>query len=152
MAEEHGDNTREIAGTIVASYLENNQMPADDVPQFIRKVMAAVQGGPDGGAGEAASRPEPAVPVKKSVAADHVTCLVCGKRMKALKRHLRTEHGMGPEEYRAAFGLPRDHPLVSRNYSKQRADMAKRIGLGQSGGGRKKAAKTGTKRAAKKAG
>lgn len=130
---------REIAGAIIASYLENNQMPADQVPQFIHDVTAALRG-------EAAESPaeealQPAVPVKKSVGPDHVTCLVCGKQMKALKRHIRSAHGMSEGEYREAFNLTRDHPLVSRNYSRERADMAKRIGLGQKAKGRGRAKK-----------
>jgi predicted transcriptional regulator len=124
-------DVREIAGAIVASYLENNQMPADQVPPFIRSVIGALNGG---NADTATSEPEtatPAAPAQQRVGDDHVTCLVCGKRMKALKRHIRTAHGMDEQDYRETFDLPREHPLVSRNYSKERAALAKRIGLGE---------------------
>lgn len=147
MADEHEDNVREIAGNIVSGYLQNNQLPADDVPAFIRKVMAALRGGD--GIEVVQPDPRPAVPIKRSVADKHVTCLVCGAQYKALKRHLRSEHGMGSEEYRAAFGLARDHPLVSRDYSRQRAEMAKRIGLGQKKAAKKKPAKKTAKKAAR---
>jgi len=143
---EENTNTdvREIAGSIVASYLGNNQMPADQVPQFIANVISALKNGSTPEGRGATAEPEsykPAVPIKKSVGNDYVTCLVCGKQLKALKRHIRSAHGMDETDYREAFGLPRDHPLVSRNYSRQRADMAKQIGLGQKGRGRQSSRK-----------
>lgn len=128
--EETGSDVREIAGAIVASYLENNQMPADQVPQFIQSVLRALKEG-GGEAAAPAEAAKPAVPIRKSAGPDYVTCLVCGQRLKTLKRHIRTSHDMSERQYREAFGLPRNHPLVSRNYSKERAEMAKRIGLGR---------------------
>ena len=76
---------------------------------------------------------EPAVPVKKSVTADAIVCLEDGKKFKSLKRHLRTDHNLSPEEYRARWGLARDYPMVAPNYAKARSDLAKQMGLGQGG-------------------
>lgn len=133
--EESSTDVREIAGAIVASYVENNQMPADQVPGFIQNVMQALRTGGGEGTAAPAEALKPAVPVRKSVTPDAVTCLVCGQSLKTLKRHIRTAHGMSEQEYREAFNLPRSHPLVSPNYSKQRTEMAKRIGLGRKAGG-----------------
>src|SRR5918997_374836 len=84
--------------------------------------------------GNAALEPEPlepAVPVKKSVTADAIVCLEDGKKFKSLKRHLRTDHNLSPEEYRARWGLPRDYPMVASNYAASRSELAKKIGLGR---------------------
>jgi len=138
-------DVRAIAGRIVAAYLKNNQMPPDQVPSFIGNVLDALRNG-SGQAG-AEQTPDaagytPAVPIKKSVGADRVTCLVCGKPFKSLKRHLQASHGMDEQQYRAAFNLPAGHPLVSRTYSRQRAELAKRIGLGEKRRGRGRSRKT----------
>src|SRR5208282_6784314 len=77
---------------------------------------------------------EPAVPVKKSVTPDALLCLCCGKPFKSLKRHLQNEHGLSPNEYRAAFGLKADYPTVAPNYSAQRSSLAKSTGLGRKAG------------------
>lgn len=131
---EHDTETdvREIAGHIVASFLQNNHMPPENVPQFITDVMNALKNGAAVTEEEAPEprRLTPAVPVKKSFGPDHVTCLICGKRMKTLRRHLG-QHEMDEQTYRQAFNLREDHPLVSLNYSEQRREQAKRIGLGQ---------------------
>ncbi|WP_310542734.1 MucR family transcriptional regulator, partial [Phenylobacterium sp.] len=78
---------------------------------------------------------EPAVPVKRSIAPDHLVCLEDGRKFKSLKRHLRTKYDMSPEEYRAKWNLPKDYPMVAPNYAKARSELAKSMGLGQ--GGRK---------------
>jgi predicted transcriptional regulator len=93
---------------------------------------------------------EPAVPVKKSVTPDSVICLCCGQKLKSLKRHLATSHNMSPAEYRAAFGLKSDHPIVAPNYAAQRSQLAKSLGLGRKMGVKAPAAKkTGARRAAR---
>ena len=83
-----------------------------------------------GGSQPAPDRPRPAVPIKKSVTADHIICLEDGKKLKMLKRHLKTAYNMTPEEYRERWGLPRDYPMVAPNYAKHRSSLAKKIGLG----------------------
>jgi predicted transcriptional regulator len=77
-----------------------------------------------------ASRPQPAVPVKKSIAPEYIVCLEDGKKLKMLKRHLKTKYNMTPDEYRERWGLPPDYPMVAPNYAQQRSELAKKIGLG----------------------
>ena len=86
-----------------------------------------------------AERPDPAVPIKKSVTPDYVICLEDGKKLKMLKRHLRTAYDMSPDEYRQRWELPGDYPMVAPNYAKQRSELAKKIGLGRKPGRRAKA-------------
>jgi predicted transcriptional regulator len=99
----------------------------------------------NGGSAESASEPlKPAIPIKKSVTPDYIVCLEDGKRLKMLKRHLRTTYGLSPEEYRAKWGLPSNYPMVAPNYAAQRSEFAKKIGLGRSAtkrGGRRPKAK-----------
>ena len=81
-------------------------------------------------AAAATSRPQPAVPIKKSVTADYIICLEDGKKLKMLKRHLKTAYDMTPDEYRVRWGLAPDYPMVAPNYAKHRSNLAKKIGLG----------------------
>lgn len=134
MAEETKDQVRRVAGDIVAAYLSNNQMPPDEVPKFIRTIKEAVA---DDEAAPAANL-KPAVPIKQSVKPSAVVCLECGAEQKTLKRHISNAHGLSETEYKEKWGLPKDHPLVSPSYSKQRSAMAKKIGLGKKGGRKKK--------------
>ena len=125
-------NTSELLGlatNIVSAHVSNNSVAVSDLPQLIRDVyetLAAVQ---EGG-GREAERPTPAVSIKKSVTPDFVVCLEDGKKLKMLKRHLKTAYNMTPEEYRERWGLPSDYPMVAPNYAKQRSKLAKQIGLG----------------------
>lgn len=122
-----------LTSDIVAAHVSNNSVPVEDVPVLITSVFTALSGlGGDETAPEAP--PEPAVAVRSSVKKDHVVCLDCGKKMKMLKRHLSTEHGMTPEEYRARWNLGPDYPLVAPNYAETRRDLAKKIGLGRAPG------------------
>ncbi|WP_419320395.1 MucR family transcriptional regulator [Caulobacter sp. ErkDOM-E] len=132
--DDHSDLLDMTAG-IVSAYVGNNTVTATDVPALIRQVHSALSaiGGPVEAA-PAALR-EPAVPVKRSIAADHLVCLEDGRKFKSLKRHLRTKYDMSPEEYRAKWNLPKDYPMVAPNYAKARSELAKSMGLGQ--GGRK---------------
>jgi len=132
--DDHSDLLDMTAG-IVSAYVGNNTVTATDVPALIRQVHSALSaiGGPVEAA-PAAPR-EPAVPVKRSIAADHLVCLEDGRKFKSLKRHLRTKYDMSPEEYRAKWNLPKDYPMVAPNYAKARSELAKSMGLGQ--GGRK---------------
>lgn len=127
-----------LTAEIAAAYLGHNAMPAPQVPDLIRMIHAALQSLEAGPSTPTGGRePLPAVPVNKSVFADYIICLEDGKRMKMLKRHLRTAFGMTPEQYRAKWRLPPDYPMVARNYARQRSDFAKRIGLGHTAGARR---------------
>jgi predicted transcriptional regulator len=114
---------------IVAAHLSNNTVAVSELPQLIRDVYGAlaVVGG---SAPQPAERPNPAVPIKRSVTPDYIVCLEDGKKLKMLKRHLRTAYGLSPEAYRERWGLPADYPMVAPNYAKQRSRLAKEIGLG----------------------
>lgn len=127
----------ELAAEIVAAYVSHNSVSARELPGLIRETYTALANAAQlGGAGETSSEPQkPAISVKKSIAPDHITCLEDGKHFKSLKRHLHSEHGLTPEQYRAKWGLPKDYPMVAPSYSEARATMARDIGLGQKGRG-----------------
>jgi len=118
-----------LASDIVAAHLSNNKVPSSELPELIRNVVQALAGA---SAGEPAPtpRPDPAVSIKKSVTPDFIVCLEDGKKLKMLKRHLRTAYKMTPDDYRARWQLPSDYPMVAPNYAKKRSKLAKAIGLG----------------------
>lgn len=124
-----------LATDIVAAYVSHNQVPAGEVPNMIRSVHGVLGNLREGSQEEPATPQKPAVPVKKSVTDDYIICLEDGKKLKMLKRYLRSNFDMSPEEYRAKWGLPADYPMVAPNYAAQRSEFAKKIGLGR--GGRK---------------
>jgi predicted transcriptional regulator len=115
---------------IVAAYLKHNTVGPDQVPALIQQVYASLAR-----LGRAATEPEetrtPAVPIRRSVAPDAITCLDCGQKSKMLKRHLMTAHSLTPDEYRTRWKLPPDYPMTATNYSAQRSELAKSAGLGQ---------------------
>lgn len=122
----------EMTTDIVAAYLSNNPVEAAQLPELIRSVHQALTG--LGGAAEtAAPAPEPAVPVKRSVNPDYIVCLEDGRKFKSLKRHLRTQYNLTPDQYRAKWGLPKDYPMVAPNYAQARSALARQMGLGQGG-------------------
>jgi predicted transcriptional regulator len=121
-----------ITGQIVSAYFSNNAVPASEVPAMIKSVHNALSNLASSG-GEIVTSQKPAVPVKKSVTADYIVCLEDGKRLKMLKRYLRSNYKLTPEEYRAKWSLPRDYPMVAPNYAAQRSAFAKKIGLGTTG-------------------
>lgn len=124
-------NYVELAADIVSAYVSNNTVAAGDLPQLlgdIHNALVRVAGGPAEAPQEA---PKPAIPVKKSVTPDYIVCLEDGKKFKSLKRHLRTQYEMTPEEYREKWGLPADYPMVAPNYAEARSALAKKMGLGQ---------------------
>ena len=129
-----------LTSDIAAAHVSNNSVAVDEVPSLIANIYSALAG--LGGAGAAEEpTPEPAVSVRSSVKKDHLVCLDCGKKMKMLKRHLSTEHGMTPEEYRERWNLASDYPMVAPEYAATRRDLAVKIGLGRKPGqkrGRKK--------------
>ncbi|MGQ0741577.1 MAG: MucR family transcriptional regulator [Alphaproteobacteria bacterium] len=125
------DDILRLTSEIVAAYLRNNPVPASEVPAMIKNVHATLGGLAESIRGEGAPAQKPAVPVKRSVTPEHIICLEDGKKLKMLKRYLRSNYNMTPEEYRAKWGLPADYPMVAPNYAKQRSEFAKKIGLGR---------------------
>ncbi len=120
-----------MVAEIVSAYVANNPVQAADLPKLIESVHTALTDVDQQGVQADRSGLKPAVPVKKSVTDDHIVCLEDGKKFKSLKRHLRTRYDMSPEEYREKWGLPRDYPMVAPNYAKQRSQLARKMGLGQ---------------------
>lgn len=129
------DDLLRMAVDIVAAYVSQNQVAAAQIPDVIKTVFEALDG-LGGGTTEAPAEPlKPAVPVRRSVTDEYIVCLEDGKKLKMLKRHLRTTYGMSPEDYRAKWSLPADYPMVAPKYAQQRSEFAKKIGLGRQGGG-----------------
>jgi predicted transcriptional regulator len=117
--------------SIVAAYVSKNAVPAEQIPALISQVHSALL---RIAAGKGETMPEslkPAVPVKKSVTPEYIVCLEDGKKFKSLKRHLRTQYDMTPEQYREKWALPADYPMVAPNYAAARSRLAKQMGLGQ---------------------
>ena len=119
----------ELTSEIVSAHVSNNHVPAAEVPEAIQTVFDKLAGLAE--PAEEKVELVPAVPIKKSVSDDHVVCLEDGKKLKMLKRHLMTDHGLTPEEYRAKWSLPYDYPMVAPAYSRKREELAKKIGLGR---------------------
>jgi predicted transcriptional regulator len=116
---------------IVAAYVSHNLFPSGDLSHLIKEVhqTLAVLGGQQPGEQQAS---KPAVPIRKSISDSYIVCLEDGKKLKMLKRYLRTQYQMTPDEYRSKWGLPIDYPMVAPNYAAQRSEFAKKIGLGKS--------------------
>jgi predicted transcriptional regulator len=123
-----------LTAQIVAAHVSNNTVSLSDLPNLIDQVYRTLSG-----VGQETpmrlERPQPAVAVKKSVHPDFIVCLEDGKKLKMLKRHLKTAYNMTPEEYRERWQLPPDYPMVAPNYARQRSKLAKQIGLGTRGRG-----------------
>jgi predicted transcriptional regulator len=117
-----------LTAEIVAAHVSNNTVPLSELPALIQQVFQTLSA--IGTGDEQPPRPEPAVPVKKSVMPDYIVCLEDGKKLKMLKRHLKTAYNMTPEKYRERWGLPSDYPMVAPNYAKQRSQLARELGLG----------------------
>lgn len=120
-----------MAADIVAAYLSRNQLPAAGIPEVISTIVGSLDGLDRAKAASAAEPQKPKVPIRKSVTPDFIICLDDGKKLKMLKRHLRTAYNMTPEEYRAKWRLPPDYPMVAPNYAKLRSEFARKIGLGR---------------------
>lgn len=118
---------------IVSSYLSNNTVSTAEIPAVIEQVFKTLANVDGESPMATADRPQPAVPIKRSVTPDYIICLEDGKKLKMLRRHLKTAYNMSPEEYRERWGLPADYPMVAPNYAKQRSKLAKDIGLGTRG-------------------
>jgi predicted transcriptional regulator len=120
----------ELTTDIVSAYVRNNPVPAAQLPDLIASVDAAMRK-LQGPVAKPLQELVPTVNPKKSIFPDHIICLEDGRRFKSLKRHLRTDFGLSPEEYRSRWGLPADYPMVAPNYSQKRSALAKASGLGQ---------------------
>ena len=115
---------------IVTAYLSKNTLPPEEIPGLIRSVHATL-GHIAGAEAPVRETRQPAVPIKKSVKPDYIVCLEDGKKLKMLKRYLRTRYGLTPDAYRAKWNLPADYPMTAPNYAARRSDFAKQIGLGK---------------------
>lgn len=124
-----------LTAEIVAAHVSNNALQASDIPALIERVYKTLANvGPDNAPVTVSTeRPQPAVPIRKSVMPDYLVCLEDGKKLKMLKRHLKTAYNMSPEQYRERWGLPADYPMVAPNYARTRSRLAKDIGLGTKG-------------------
>lgn len=131
MSETHPKGFVDLTASIVSAYVSNNPTTAAEIPGLISVIHAALQRVSHGGPDTASEPAKPAVSVKKSMTPDHLVCLEDGKRFKSLKRHLRTQYNMTPEQYREKWGLPSDYPMVAPNYAVARSQLAKKMGLGQ---------------------
>jgi predicted transcriptional regulator len=121
----------ELATDIVSAYVSNNSVAAGELPTLIKDVVGALTRVTTDSSATPAEAVRPAVPIKKSITPDYIVCLEDGKQFKSLKRHLRTQYGLSPEQYREKWGLAADYPMVAPNYAAARSRLAKQMGLGQ---------------------
>jgi len=133
MTTKHEKRLIDLTATIVAAYVGNNTIAADDVPALIAQTHGALlrvsaNAGPD-----SLAEPRPAVPVESSITPGYLVCLEDGRQFKSLKRHLRAQYNMSPEQYREKWGLPPDYPMVAPEYAHTRSQLARKMGLGQPG-------------------
>lgn len=125
-----GDSMR-MTTDIVASFVANNKISPEEVTELIRSVHRTLAGLSNGSAEKLTERPKPAAPINKSIQHDFIICLEDGKKLKMLKRHLRSTYNMSPDDYRKRWGLPSDYPMVAPAYAARRSEFAKKIGLGK---------------------
>lgn len=120
-----------LTAEIVMARVSNYHVEAETLPKLIGDVYAALAGQVEDVVEENPERQQPAVPIRKSVFPDYIICLEDGKKLKMLKRHLKSTYGMTPDQYRAKWGLPSDYPIVAPNYAERRSNLAREIGLGR---------------------
>jgi predicted transcriptional regulator len=116
---------------IVSTYVSRNPVPASDLPALIRTIQASLAALSEPAPAPAPERLKPAVPIARSISDDYIVCLEDGKKLKMLKRYLRSRFDLSPEDYRRRWGLPPDYPMVAPAYAARRSDFAKQIGLGR---------------------
>lgn len=131
------DNSPDLLGLtvdIVSAHVSHNPVGMADLPSLIQQVHKTLASlgtaAPPVVAAPPVEKPQPAVPIKKSIQDDHLVCLEDGKKLKMLKRHLKTSYNLSPEQYREKWGLPSDYPMVAPAYARTRSALAKQIGLG----------------------
>ncbi len=127
-----------MTAEIVSAYVSHNDLPGSQIQDVIRSVFTTLNSHASGEGAAAQEPPKPVVSIRKSVTPDYIICLEDGKKLKMLKRHLRTTYNLTPEEYRAKWGLAADYPMVAPNYAAQRSAFAKKIGLGRKRAGGKR--------------
>ena len=125
------NNHVELAAEIVSAYVANNSVPASELPALLSDVHAAIVRVASGAVAPTPEAAKPAVSPKKSITNEYIICLEDGRKFKSLKRHLRTQYNLSPEQYREKWGLPPDYPMVAPAYAKARSALAKQMGLGQ---------------------
>ena len=125
-----------LTAEIVAAHVSNNPVALADLPNLITEVYRTLSSVGLPASKPQPERPQPAVPIKKSITPEYLICLEDGKKLKMLKRHLQTSYNMTPEQYRERWGLTSDYPMVAPNYAKHRSSLAKKIGLGTKPRGR----------------
>ena len=132
MAENSGERSYiELTANIVSAYVSNNTVPSTEIANLIGQVHSALKRVSGGPVSATAEPLKPAVPAKRSITSDYLVCLEDGKKFKSLKRNLRTQYNMTPEQYREKWGLAPDYPMVAPNYAAARSQLAKQMGLGQ---------------------
>jgi predicted transcriptional regulator len=125
------EDVMEMTTEIVSSFVSNNAVSQDGLTELIKSVHRTVAALSAGEAEKPTEKPKPAVPINKSIGEDFIICLEDGKRLKMLKRYLRSNFGLSPDEYRKRWGLPADYPMVAPKYAQRRSEFAKKIGLGR---------------------
>jgi predicted transcriptional regulator len=131
MTEQNRLDILNLTADIITSYTSKNDVNANDLPDLIQKVFTSLYNlSTDNSRSASLLRPKPAVPINKSIAGDYIVCLEDGKKMKSLKRYLKTSYNLTVEQYRERWGLPYDYPSVAPNYSKRRSEIAKEHELG----------------------
>ena len=131
MNDKSSSNYIELTANIVSAYVSNNAVAAGDISALISQVHSALLRVSNGQGEVAPEAVKPAIPVKKSITPEYLICLEDGKKFKSLKRHLRTQYNLTPEQYRDKWALPPDYPMVAPNYAAARSQLAKQMGLGQ---------------------
>jgi predicted transcriptional regulator len=122
----------QLTANIVSAYVSNNTVSSAEIPALISQIYSALMRVSNGSHVATPAEPlKPAVPIKRSITAEHIVCLEDGKKFKSLKRHLRTQYDMTPDQYRAKWNLAPDYPMVAPNYAAARSQLAKQMGLGQ---------------------
>jgi predicted transcriptional regulator len=129
--DQRGDETLRMTADIVASFVTNNKVTPEQLTDLIRSVHRTMDALTTGQEERAPEKLKPAVPINKSINNDYIVCLEDGKKLKMLKRYLRSTYNMSPDDYRRKWGLPADYPMVAPNYAARRSEFAKRIGLGR---------------------
>jgi predicted transcriptional regulator len=124
-------NFIELTASIVSAYVSNNPVPSAELPTLIGQVHTALSRVSSGQTEGLSDSLKPSIPVKKSISPDYIVCLEDGKKFKSLKRHLRTQYNLTPEQYRSKWGLPKNYPMVAPSYAAARSRLAKEMGLGQ---------------------
>ncbi len=136
---ESNTSSLELVSKIVSAYVSNNNLPPSELPHLIKTAHEALMSLSQ----VASSPPEPAVSIRQSVKPEYIVCLDDGKKLKMLKRHLRTAYNMSPDEYRQKWGLSSDYPMVAPKYAAKRSELAKKIGLGRKPGQKVRGKKVG---------